>query len=193
MTAGNQEPTRLDRAITAVYFGFFGLGWFGWAQSAPPSWLRPWLYLGTALAGCALIAGVVVAFLSRRQPTATRDRAAFRRYGVIVGVEFAVAIAAAAVLGGSGRADFIPVAVCAVVGLHFFPLAPVLGDQRLKPLGAAFCGWRRPPWSRRSPRTSPPAPSRAPGPAGSSAATRSSASRHAPQHTGPIAERICPE
>ena len=29
--------------------------------------------------------------------------------------------------------------ICAVVGVHFFPLAPVLRDRGLHPLGAAMC------------------------------------------------------
>jgi len=29
--------------------------------------------------------------------------------------------------------------ICAVVGVHFFPLAPVLRDRELYPLGVAMC------------------------------------------------------
>jgi hypothetical protein len=42
----------------------------------------------------------------------------------------------AAVLAAAGQSDFIPVWVCAVVGVHFFALARLLEDPLLVPLGA---------------------------------------------------------
>jgi hypothetical protein len=53
-----------------------------------------------------------------------------------VGIEFGLAGLGAAVLGATGHPRFIPVWVCAVVGVHFFPLAPILRDPSLVPLGA---------------------------------------------------------
>ena len=38
-------------------------------------------------------------------------------------------------VGIVGQADYIPVWVCAVVGVHLLPLAPLLRDRRLVPLG----------------------------------------------------------
>jgi hypothetical protein len=67
------------------------------------------------------------------------DRAARRRYGIIVGIEFSVAGLGAAVLAITGASAYIPAFVCAVVGVHFAPLAPVLADRMLVPLGAATC------------------------------------------------------
>lgn len=58
-----------------------------------------------------------------------------RKYGVIVGIELAAAFAGSFLLGTTGHADYIPVLVAAVVGLHFPFLAPVLGDPLLVPLG----------------------------------------------------------
>ena len=49
----------------------------------------------------------------------------------------AVAGVGAAVLAVAGQSDFIPVWVCAVVGVHFFPLASLLEDPLLVPLGAS--------------------------------------------------------
>lgn len=62
-----------------------------------------------------------------------------RRYGIIVALEFAAAGIGAAVLIVVGQAEFIPVWVCLVVGAHFFPLAPLLRDEMLLPLGIAMC------------------------------------------------------
>ena len=67
-----------------------------------------------------------------------RDPAVRRRYNRIVGVEFALAGAGAAILGVTGLADWIAVWVCAVVGAHFLPLARVFGDPVLVALGAAL-------------------------------------------------------
>ena len=64
------------------------------------------------------------------------DRRARRRYGRIVVVEFALAGVGAAVLAVAGQSDFVPVWICAVVGVHFFFLAPLLRDRLLIPLGA---------------------------------------------------------
>jgi hypothetical protein len=68
-----------------------------------------------------------------------RDRAASRRYGIIVGIEFAVIFVGAILLGRLGQPDYIPVWVAFVVGVHFVPLAPVLGDPLLRPLAVATC------------------------------------------------------
>ena len=65
-----------------------------------------------------------------------RSREANRRYGIIVGIEFATAFLGAAILGA---AVCIPVWICAVVGVHFLPLAPVLCDRGPYPLGVATC------------------------------------------------------
>jgi hypothetical protein len=53
------------------------------------------------------------------------------------GWEFSLAGVGAAVLAVAGQGDFIPVWVCAVVGVHFFPLASLLGDRLLVALGAS--------------------------------------------------------
>ena len=76
-----------------------------------------------------------------RSPASTgvlHDRQARRRYGIAVGVEFALAGFGAGVLALAGQSDFIPVWVCAVVGVHFFPLASLLEDRLLVALGASL-------------------------------------------------------
>lgn len=44
-------------------------------------------------------------------------------------------ILGAVTLGVTGNPPYIPVWICAVVGMHFFPLSPVLGDPALRWLG----------------------------------------------------------
>ncbi|QIS23713.1 hypothetical protein [Nocardia terpenica] len=138
MDASNGR-SRLSQGITAVIFGFFSLGWFGWGRDAPPGWLRLWLDIGTVLAAVVGIAGAAVCFRHRAADVPAGDPAARRRYGIIVGVEFGVAAALAVVLGVSGNSVFIPVAIAAVVGVHFHPLAAPLDDPGLQPLSLLTC------------------------------------------------------
>ena len=122
--------------MTALIEGFFGFVWFGWGQADASSGLRVVLALGGALAALLALAGGVQAFRSPASTSTLHDRRARRRYGLVVGVEFTLAGVGAAVLAGAGQSDFIPVWVCAVVGVHLLPLASLLQDRLLVPLGA---------------------------------------------------------
>jgi hypothetical protein len=115
--------------------GFFASAWFGWGQAAPPAGLGTWLTVGSLLALAVAAVGAFVGFRSPASTAALHDRSAGRRYGVIVGVEFGLAGLGAGILGASGQTDYIPVWVCAVVGVHLVPLAPLLRDRRLVALG----------------------------------------------------------
>jgi hypothetical protein len=129
------RQSRRDGGITALVEGFFGAAWFGWGHAAPPGWLDPWLTAGSIVALLVAAAGAVVGFTSPASTAAINSREAGRRYGIIVGVEFGLAGLGAALLGILGQADYIPVWICAVVGVHFWPLAGVLRDRNLIPLG----------------------------------------------------------
>lgn len=139
MTGQPKRSTR-DHAATAVFEGFFACGWFGWGQVAAPTWLRPLLGLGSGLAIAIAISALRKA---RRQPRSTshlhQDRDAMRRYAILVGIEFATAAIGAIALETAGPARYVPVLVCAVVGAHFYPLAPVLRDRSLIALGTLLC------------------------------------------------------
>src|SRR5262249_40496551 len=67
------------------------------------------------------------------------DPARARRYGIIVGIEFGIAGVGAAILGAVGQVAVIPVWICAVVGVHFFALAPVFGNRSIAYLGVLVC------------------------------------------------------
>ncbi len=136
---GTPAPTRRDRGITALVEGFFAAAWFGWGHAAASSTLSGWLDVGSVLALVVAVVGAVVGFRSPSTGAASRDPVASRRYGIIVGIEFGLAGVGAAILGVTGQADYIPVWICAVVGVHFLPLAPVLRDRLLIPLGALMC------------------------------------------------------
>jgi hypothetical protein len=83
-----------DAAATAAVFGFFASAWFGWAQDQPPPAWR-------------------TAF----------DADTSRTFGLVVGIEVALAAIGAAVLARRRRSELIPAWVALVVGVHLFPVA----------------------------------------------------------------------
>jgi len=128
-------PTGRNRGVTVVVDGFFAFVWFGWGQAAAPSWLVVPCAVGTGLAALLALTGVVVTTRSAGRLPAVSNPQVRRRYAVIVGVEFGVLGAGAAVLGLTGQSRWIPVWISAGVALHFFPLASTLENPTLRPLG----------------------------------------------------------
>lgn len=112
-----------DAAATAAVFGFFASGWFGWAQNAPTASF--WLVGGSMLGLLVAAVGLFVAVRKRASGTAF-DRPTSKRFGVVVGVEFALAGIGALVLGVVGEAQLIAAWVALIVGVHLFPLASLL-------------------------------------------------------------------
>jgi hypothetical protein len=133
-----RTPSRRDLGVTALVSGFFASAWFGWGQATRTGW-ELWLNVGSVAAIVVAVIGAVLGFRSPASTAALRDPAAARRYGIIVGIEFGLAGLGAVALGVGGQARYIPVWVCAVVGVHFFPLAPVLGNRLLIPLAVLLC------------------------------------------------------
>jgi hypothetical protein len=130
--------SRTDSGLTALILGCFAMGWFGWGQSAGQHLQNAVLTVGSTAALVVAILGATLAFRRPRCAGATHNRATNRRYGIVVGLEFALAGVGAGVLAATGAAPYIPVWVCAVVGLHMFPLATVLDDAALRWLGVAI-------------------------------------------------------
>ena len=128
-------PTGRDRGVTVAIEGFFAFVWFGWGQAAAPSWLVVPLAVGTGLAVLLAVAGVVVTTRSSGRLRVMADPLARRRYSLIVGLEFGLLGAGAAVLGATGHYQWIAVWICFGVGVHFFPLASTLDNRSLRLLG----------------------------------------------------------
>jgi hypothetical protein len=124
------------RGIAAAIEGYFAAAWFGWAMAAAVPRLTQLLQIGIGLGALIAIAGIVLAVRSPAESTPMRDPAVRRRYWIVVGLEFALLGAGAAVLAISGLAQWAPVWICAGVGVHFIPLSRVLGDRFLVILGA---------------------------------------------------------
>ena len=128
-------PAGRDRGVTVAVEGFFAFVWFGWGQAAAPSWLVAPLAVGAGLAVLVTVTGVVVAKRSAGRLRVMADPMARRQYSIIVGLEFGLLGAGAAVLGATGQYRWIPVWICAGVGVHFFPLAWTLDNRSLRLLG----------------------------------------------------------
>ncbi|MEV4823137.1 hypothetical protein [Micromonospora sp. NPDC049274] len=127
---------RHQAGLTALYLGIFAMVWFSVPAAEQP--LRALLVVGSL---AALLTAVLGGMLSARTrgTSGPRNRATDRRYLLIVIVEFVAAGLGAAVLVAAGWSAYVPVLVCLIVGLHFFPLAPLLADPLLRPLGVALC------------------------------------------------------
>ena len=109
-------PAGRDRGVTVAVEGFFAFVWFGWGQAAPPSWLVVPLAAGVGLAVLLTVAGVVLTIRSAGRLRVMADPAVRRRYSIIVGLEFGLLGAGAAVLGATGQQQWIPAWICAGVG-----------------------------------------------------------------------------
>jgi hypothetical protein len=114
-----------DAAATVAIFGFFASVWFGWAQEKPPTAWRPMLIGGSVTALLIMVTGVVLTWQQWSDGTAL-DAATSRSFGIIVGIEFAVAGLGAGWLAWRRRSELIPAWIALVVGVHLFPLAPLL-------------------------------------------------------------------
>ncbi|MFD4205299.1 hypothetical protein ACFWRG_04865 [Micromonospora tulbaghiae] len=114
-----------NAAATAAIFGVFGMAWFGWAQEAPPKAWRPWLGIGSVLSLTAAVVGGIVTVRTWDEGSSVDDRTG-PIFGVIVLIEVLLCAAGAIWLQRTGRAPLVPAWVALIVGLHFFPLAPLL-------------------------------------------------------------------
>jgi hypothetical protein len=128
-------PNRRARGIAVVIEGFFAFVWFGWGQAAAPSWLSIPLGVGSAAGALVAVAGAVMAVRAKGERTPMRDPDVRRRYFVLVGLEFGLIGLGAVALALAGQSDWITVWVCFGVGVHFVPLAGVLGMRELVPVG----------------------------------------------------------
>jgi hypothetical protein len=124
-----------DRGVTVAVEGFFAFVWFGWGQAAPPSWLVVPLAVGGGLAVLLTVAGIVLTTRTAGRLRVMADPVVRRRYSIVVGLEFGLLGAGAAVLGATGQDRWIPAWICAGVGVHFFPLASTLANRSLRLLG----------------------------------------------------------
>lgn len=114
-----------DAAMTAAIFGFFASSWFGWAQEDPPNRWRRALTIAALTSVLTAVGGGVLAWQNWGDGTAF-DADTSVRFGIVVGIEFALAGIGAGVLALRGKKEFIPPWIALVVGVHLFPVAWLL-------------------------------------------------------------------
>jgi len=116
--------------------GGFAYVWFGWGGAGlNPSALSQLLQIGRGLAVLTAVLGIVLAVRSPAASTPMTDRSVARRYGGVVVAEFGLLSVGNIVLSSNGLGEWIPVSVCAVVGIHFIPLSRVFAQTHLMILG----------------------------------------------------------
>lgn len=115
-----------DAAAAGAVLAFFASSWFGWALDDPPRSWRSGLVAGAITSGVTALFGAWVAWLNWETGTAF-DASTSQVFGIIVVVEFGLAGLGAWVLSSRGRKELIPPWIALVVGVHFFPLATLLG------------------------------------------------------------------
>lgn len=131
-----------EAAAGMAVFAFFAAAWFGWAQDAPPeAWRRP-LAIASVLSIVVAAIGGVLTWQRWDDPSVfDLDGAGTGwAFGVVVGIEVALAGAGAAVLSRTHRGEFIPAWIALVVGVHFVPLAPLLEFPLLYVAAVAVVG-----------------------------------------------------
>ncbi len=134
-----------DTAATALILGFFASSWFGWAQDQPPITWRKALAAGSIVSLLIAVAGGIYTWQHWQDGTVF-DADTGRVFGIIVGVEFALAAVGGGLLTMRGRTDIIPAWVALVVGVHLFPVARLVGFPLIKsrrcPGDGGGCGRR---------------------------------------------------
>ncbi|HWS35209.1 MAG TPA: hypothetical protein VN408_21010 [Actinoplanes sp.] len=126
------EEVRRQSGLTALYLGIFSAIWLSVPEAEPP--LGPFLVAGSIAALVTAAAGTALVIRSRADGPIPWGTAADRRYLVILAAELAAAGFGAMLLAVTHRSEYIPVLVGVVVGVHFWPLAPVLKDPGLRVL-----------------------------------------------------------
>jgi hypothetical protein len=128
---------RRRAGLTALYLGIFATIWLSVPAAEPP--FGPVLVAASVAALMTAGAGGALVIRARTEGPMARDAAADRRYLVLFAGELAAAGFGAVLLAVTGRSAYIPVLVGVVVGVHFWPLAPVLRDPALRILAILVC------------------------------------------------------
>ncbi|SDT74908.1 hypothetical protein SAMN04489716_7133 [Actinoplanes derwentensis] len=128
---------RQRSGLTALYLGIFAALWLSVPETDPQ--LGPFLVAGSIVALLTAGAGGALVIRSRADGPFPRDTVADRKYLVIFAAELAAAGFGAMLLAVTHRGEYIPVLAAFVVGVHFWPLAPVLTDPALKVLAVLVC------------------------------------------------------
>jgi hypothetical protein len=140
---GPSIPELRGRAIGVVALAAFALGWTALGVTTLPAAGAASVLVVSSTLSVVVVLGAVRVFL---QAAASRSRSAAgyrpggaRLVAAVVGAEVVGVILVARVLPLTGHRDVVPVAVCLVVGVHFFPLARLFHVPLYHRTGVALC------------------------------------------------------
>jgi hypothetical protein len=147
-TTTAQRPTMARGALRGYATGvlitaLFGFAWIGWGMSDIHGGATLPVQVVGGVVALVLLIGSARLFLSARHAEVAADNGPrrsriMRRFGIVVGVEYFTLGAIAGVLSGLHLEQWVPVAICAGVGLHFLPLAAVFRVPLYYVTGAAL-------------------------------------------------------
>lgn len=118
------------------FFALFGLGWWLLGVGGLDGPVR----VAAIVAGCLVTAGVLFAAARVLPTVAVAPISADRRrsFNRVNGVQWLLIAVIAVTCGRAGQPVLIAPLIAIVVGLHFFPLAAVFAEPRLRVPGAAL-------------------------------------------------------
>lgn len=117
---------------------FFGLGWFIGGAGLLGDGVAYWTGLALAAAVSAGLVAAVPRVASRRERPRELPKDWARRYGIWIGFEVVLIVAAVVVLRGLDLTAFLPGTIAAIVGAHFIPLAPAFDEPKYRWTGYAM-------------------------------------------------------
>ncbi|MCC3376284.1 hypothetical protein [Cohnella sp. REN36] len=146
-------------AIRGTASGVFFMAVFGtlWAYTGIMGLRHPasqLLLIAAVIVGASLIAGGVGLVRASRKLPVQEMSAGDRRgrksvrfwFNIVFAAEGAAIGLATAVCYATERLELVPVVVVAIVGAHFFPLAPLFGVGLYYVTGTLLCGWALASW-----------------------------------------------
>lgn len=124
-----------DHSMMVVFFGFFSMVWYGWAQENPPAEWRKYIGIATAVSTLLLLLGIYLSIKNWDKATALANPSSMTNYFIFLILEFLIAGIGVFLLFRMGLKEYAAPWVCFIVGVHFFGLKFVFDDFSLHILG----------------------------------------------------------
>jgi hypothetical protein len=135
-------------AVGIFFMALFSTSWAFIGIAGLAGWLSPlffWPQMVAVILGIAqLIFGIYVIVLARSAPETTKEqkqqgRKLWRLFGIVFGIEGLSIGILSAICGVTNQDDLLFPLMGLIVGLHFFPLAPIFRNPFHYVTGALLC------------------------------------------------------
>jgi hypothetical protein len=134
-------PPKMDRDMRrngVMICAFFGLGWFIGGAGVLGDGLVYWIGIALAAAVSIALVALIPRVASGRNRVRELPKDWAKRYGIWIGFEVVLIVAAVLALRALELADFLPGAIALIVGVHFIPLAPAFDEPMYRWTGYAM-------------------------------------------------------